>query len=913
MKVPARFAFACGCWILLQHSAGASCSVDQNRLVIRTDEFVAAALPMGRVQLNQLQTGSSGLFRFREFDASTPAEYQDQRRGTAIRYSTPSGLELVLYCNAGGAFEFDWILPDSQVRPAVKWEQQSGASVHPPTLDSIIAYAGKRQIAVETLKDSGWTQFVASGALQDEMVTIDPVVKWAKVLGDTSTSTILKVKQRRNGSLVALKASLYWLGGGFAATENYALLDLDADGNLLRSLPLNLPKGIVPQMEVDANDDIVLVHCPNFVIVPGVCVLGGVLLKIDGGFARGELFRKALPASLGFSSIAIAPSRDIFLFGGGVVEALRDGSIKPSINAIQRAEQGKGDCVLIRYDAAGREMATTILGTNQADGCSAMALTNRNSVVVSLIARQDNRTADPVFAGAPRFQTIGSSDFCNGNRCDHGLGLLFEVNDTFTQVLHAGTLYGLVTPHKIHVTSGGDVIIAGTEELSPQFRVPGSFTSAPEGQFRPPLDVYVGSRNISIVKTNLDFQPATIAIRLWGNPSSEPFESPVANLWTDAGGNIGVHVYANRDSLPVKNALYSDWDHEFYAFSGEPRKRKYYNAVLKFSANGRELLYSTYFPIQPRGELGVRPLASFGPAGSVLPIPGGFLYGGNGGMEINAFPATRILDRTGFIASIDDTRHDLLVGDGQPVEGAGFSGICNGQSVCSIFLPQANGAPKTIAASGSPLPLELDGLFIEGGVGVRVPLYAVIRTPTYTQVNFQAPPPNPRPGAVQAYWAYFEAGGIRVVDQGRAGVFRYNQYRYDQTYCNASPFTHSGTTVAALHGGTGDVVTASNPVRAGGTVSLYATGMEALVSNPPPMGHPALASPLSLSMKLPELFVGGKQAKILFSGLAPGLVGITQINFEVPEGVPSGMAGVRLDYNLPPTGVCPERGVLPVR
>ena len=76
----------------------------------------------------------------------------------------------------------------------------------------------------------------------------------------------------------------------------------------------------------------------------------------------------------------------------------------------------------------------------------------------------------------------------------------------------------------------------------------------------------------------------------------------------------------------------------------------------------------------------------------------------------------------GYIASIDDTRHDLSFEDNQPVEGAGFTGICNGRSVCSVFLPASNAPPKVSVAAGLPLPLQLDSLSIEVSAGVRLPL-----------------------------------------------------------------------------------------------------------------------------------------------------------------------------------------------
>jgi len=60
---------------------------------------------------------------------------------------------------------------------------------------------------------------------------------------------------------------------------------------------------------------------------------------------------------------------------------------------------------------------------------------------------------------------------------------------------------------------------------------------------------------------------------------------------------------------------------------------------------------------------------------------------------------------------------------------------------------------------------------------------------------------------------------------------------------------------------------------------------------------PAGGSPLYYTDRLPEVRIGGIAAKILFSGLAPGLSGVWQINVRVPEGVPPGLAAVEISYD----------------
>jgi len=72
-------------------------------------------------------------------------------------------------------------------------------------------------------------------------------------------------------------------------------------------------------------------------------------------------------------------------------------------------------------------------------------------------------------------------------------------------------------------------------------------------------------------------------------------------------------------------------------------------------------------------------------------------------------------------------------------------------------------------------------------------------------------------------------------------------------------------------------------------VFFYATGL-GNVTNPPAVGAPASASPLSVTMNTPIVVVGGVQVPIVFAGLAPNYVGLFQVNIEITDAVPTGPA-----------------------
>ena len=82
----------------------------------------------------------------------------------------------------------------------------------------------------------------------------------------------------------------------------------------------------------------------------------------------------------------------------------------------------------------------------------------------------------------------------------------------------------------------------------------------------------------------------------------------------------------------------------------------------------------------------------------------------------------------------------------------------------------------------------------------------------------------------------------------------------------------------------------SQPVARGDYLAIYCTGLGA-VNNTPADGAPAPSSPpLATTLATPGVTIGGVPAVVSYSGLAPGLVGLYQVNVQVPNNAPTGDA-----------------------
>ncbi len=121
-----------------------------------------------------------------------------------------------------------------------------------------------------------------------------------------------------------------------------------------------------------------------------------------------------------------------------------------------------------------------------------------------------------------------------------------------------------------------------------------------------------------------------------------------------------------------------------------------------------------------------------------------------------------------------------------------------------------------------------------------------------------------------------------------------NNY-YLTVYATAPSIFRSGTAgpltglATVVRWNNGQLVTPTNPIHPGDYIEIYLTGMGATTPLVP-AGQAGPFSPLSVATILPSLSLGGYPLNLLYAGLAPGLVGVDQIDAQIPSGVPQGMS-----------------------
>lgn len=193
------------------------------------------------------------------------------------------------------------------------------------------------------------------------------------------------------------------------------------------------------------------------------------------------------------------------------------------------------------------------------------------------------------------------------------------------------------------------------------------------------------------------------------------------------------------------------------------------------------------------------------------------------------------------------------------VNGASFQEGISPCSLATIF--GQNLAAGEAKAEKLPLPTELAGTRVTFD-GHAAGLWYV----SPGQVNLQVPCELGAPARVR----------VQVMREGIAS----SEVHVDLTDISPGLFKTGELTIFTDE--QYRLVSKDNPAQAGKVYTAWATGLG--ITNPPALtAVPAQPSALAWTINPVRMVIGGQEAEVLFAGLAPGLVGVYQVNFILPN------------------------------
>jgi uncharacterized protein (TIGR03437 family) len=227
------------------------------------------------------------------------------------------------------------------------------------------------------------------------------------------------------------------------------------------------------------------------------------------------------------------------------------------------------------------------------------------------------------------------------------------------------------------------------------------------------------------------------------------------------------------------------------------------------------------------------------------------------------------------------------------VNGASFvgGGVVPGE-IATAFGTNLTSSTGINLTSSLPLPNSYltDSLMVNNQ---PVALFAVDNVNGQQQINFQVPWEAASGPTATIAVANGDTTGAPVtvpILRAQPGIFNYSA---------------GGNTFGAILHANFQTANTANPAKTGEIVLIYCTGLGA-VSSPPADGA---AGNGQLTVNMPTVMIGGEKALVSFSGLAPGFVGLYQVNAEVPMNLKAGNQAVTVEVS----GASSNSVLLPVQ
>jgi len=219
------------------------------------------------------------------------------------------------------------------------------------------------------------------------------------------------------------------------------------------------------------------------------------------------------------------------------------------------------------------------------------------------------------------------------------------------------------------------------------------------------------------------------------------------------------------------------------------------------------------------------------------------------------------------------------------VDAASYATTVAPGQIVALFGADLVPGTGVAAANSLPLPRSLQGVTAYVN-GVAAPLFFV----SDDQINYQTPY-STASGAASIVILRDDgiaAHGSVNVAPAAAALFSTDASGRGQAAAQNSDFTRNGDPATTPQ---------AKRARKGDFVILYGSGVGAQLvnaNNNQPIaikdGEAAPGNPLAATATLPAVTIGGKNATIYFSGLAPGFVSLWQLNAQVSNDAPSGAA-----------------------
>jgi uncharacterized protein (TIGR03437 family) len=516
----------------------------------------------------------------------------------------------------------------------------------------------------------------------------------------------------------------------------------------------------------------------------------------------------------------------------------------------------------------------------QGDGASGLVVDSAGNAYITGFAYS---TDFPVTAGA--FQSTNKAAVPPGPggvfpSYNRSTPFVTKLNATGTALLYStylggsgGNSYNSDTATALAVDGSGNAYVTG-RAYSTDFPVTaGAFQPTNRAQANSAFDVFVTKLNSAgtalVYSTYLG--GSGVAASGSGNPPASG--DGATALAVDGSGNAYIAGSASSANFPVTQGALQAANH---SASGS-------NAfVAQLNPSGNALIYATY--LGGSGSDSASGLALDGSGNAYItgnasslnfPVTAGAFQTANhsANQGSNAFVAKLNL---GAISVLPP----LAPADGV-TEGAGFTSRISAGGIGTIF--GTNLATVTTNASSLPLPTILSGTTVTMN-GTAVPLFYV----SPGQINFQVPwqllssstatltvtAPGGTSPAITVSLAS-ASPGIFMINTANSATQGAIQFSNTTTF--AAP-------VGALPGNT------SRPATSGDLLTIFCSGLGP-VSNTPASGSAAgNAGSMSQVQAAVSVTIGGQSAPVSFAGLAPGFVGLYQVNVTFPSGVASGNA-----------------------